>query len=50
MKWIYSQIGHVILGRLIEVCSGQSYEEYLAEHLFLPLGMKDTYFFLPAEK
>jgi len=50
MKWIYSQIGYAILGRLIEVCSGQSYEEYLAEHLFLPLGMKDTYFFLPAEK
>jgi CubicO group peptidase (beta-lactamase class C family) len=50
MKWIYSQIGYAILGRLIEVCSGQSYEGYLAEHLFLPLGMKDTYFFLPAEK
>jgi len=49
-KWIYSQIGYAILGRLIEVCSGQSYESYLAEHLFLPLGMKDTHFFLPAEK
>ncbi len=50
LKWIYSQIGYAILGRLIEVCSGQSYEEYLAEHLFLPLGMNDTYFFLPAGK
>ncbi|HYW43640.1 MAG TPA: serine hydrolase domain-containing protein [Bryobacteraceae bacterium] len=49
-KWIYSQIGYAILGRLIEVCSGQSYEEFLAEHLFQPLGMKDTGFFLPAEK
>jgi len=49
-KWIYSQIGYAILGRLIEICSGQSYEQYLAEHLFLPLGMKDTHFFLPAEK
>lgn len=49
-KWIYSQIGYAILGRLIEVCSGQSYEAYLTDHLFLPLGMKDTHFFLPAEK
>jgi CubicO group peptidase (beta-lactamase class C family) len=49
-KWIYSQIGYAALGRIIEVCSGQSYEDFLAEHLFKPLGMKDTYFFLPAEK
>jgi len=49
-KWIYSQIGYAALGRLIEVCSGKSYEEFLAERLFHPLGMKDTYFFLPAEK
>jgi len=49
-KWIYSQIGYAALGRLIEVCSGKSYEEFLAERLFQPLGMKDTYFFLPLEK
>jgi CubicO group peptidase (beta-lactamase class C family) len=49
-KWIYSQIGYAALGRLIEVCSGKSYEDFLAERLFEPLGMKDTYFFLPAEK
>ncbi len=49
-KWIYSQIGYAALGRLIEVCSGKSYEQFLAERLFQPLGMKDTYFFLPAEK
>jgi CubicO group peptidase (beta-lactamase class C family) len=49
-KWIYSQIGYAALGRLIEVCSGKTYEEFLAERLFHPLGMKDTYFFLPTEK
>jgi len=49
-KWIYSQIGYAALGRLIEVCSGRSYEEFLAERLFQPLGMKDTYFFLPPQK
>ena len=49
-KWIYSQIGYAALGRLIEVCSGKSYEEFLSERLFQPLGMKDTYFFLPPAK
>jgi CubicO group peptidase (beta-lactamase class C family) len=49
-RWIYSQIGYAMLGRLIEVCSGQPYEKFLAERLFEPLGMKDTYFFLPPEK
>jgi CubicO group peptidase (beta-lactamase class C family) len=49
-KWIYSQIGYAALGRLIEVCSGESYEKFLAERLFQPLGMKDTHFVLPPEK
>jgi CubicO group peptidase (beta-lactamase class C family) len=49
-KWIYSQIGYAALGRIIEVCSGKSYEQFLDERLFQPLGMKDTYFFLPAAK
>ena len=49
-KWIYSQIGYAALGRIIEVCSGKPYEQFLAERIFQPLGMKDTYFFLPPEK
>lgn len=49
-KWIYSQIGYAALGRLIEVCSDKSYDEFLAKRLFQPLGMKDTYFFLSAER
>jgi CubicO group peptidase (beta-lactamase class C family) len=49
-KWIYSQIGYATLGRLIEVRSGKAYEQFLAERLFGPLGMKDTYLFLPPEK
>jgi CubicO group peptidase (beta-lactamase class C family) len=39
-----------VLGRLIEVLSGQSLDEYLRSRLFEPLGMKDTYFYLPADK
>jgi CubicO group peptidase (beta-lactamase class C family) len=49
-RWFYSQIGYAALGRLIEVRSGKAYEQFLAERLFLPLGMKDTYLFLPASK
>jgi CubicO group peptidase (beta-lactamase class C family) len=49
-KWIYSQIGYGILGRLIEICSGKSYTEFLTERIFQPLGMTDTTFSLPAEK
>ncbi len=49
-KWIYGNFGYATLGRLIEVCSGKSYEGFLAERLFHPLGMEDTYFFLPAAK
>jgi len=39
-----------VLGRLIEVCSGQSLDKYLQKNIFYPLGMGDTYFYLPAEK
>jgi CubicO group peptidase (beta-lactamase class C family) len=49
-KWIYGNFGYATLGRLIEVCSGKSYEDFLAERLFHPLGMEDTYFFLPPAK
>jgi CubicO group peptidase (beta-lactamase class C family) len=49
-KWIYSQIGYAALGRIIEVCSGKSYADFLTDSLFKPLGMNDTTFFLPASK
>ncbi|MBH8568883.1 beta-lactamase family protein [Microvirga sp. STS02] len=39
-----------VLGRLIEVLSGQSLDQFLRTRLFEPLGMKDTFFYLPAEK
>jgi CubicO group peptidase (beta-lactamase class C family) len=39
-----------VLGRLIEVLSGQSLDQFLRQRLFEPLGMKDTYFYLPADK
>jgi CubicO group peptidase (beta-lactamase class C family) len=41
-KWAYCNAGIDTLGRIIEVKSGLSYEDYLAERIFKPLGMSDT--------
>ena len=48
-KWHYS-IAADVLGRLIEVASGQSFDVFLAKRIFQPLGMVDTGFYVPAEK
>lgn len=39
-----------VQGRLIEVLSGLSLDEFLKQNIFGPLGIKDTHFFLPKEK
>ena len=39
-----------VLGRLVEVVSGQPLDEFLTERLFLPLDMFDTHFRVPATK
>jgi len=41
-KWAYSNGGYALLGRLIEVVSGMSYEEYVQQHVFAPAGMTRT--------
>lgn len=43
-KYQYSNAGINTAGRIIEVVSGKSYEDFLNERLFAPLGMKDTTF------
>jgi CubicO group peptidase (beta-lactamase class C family) len=43
--WSYSSPGIEILGRLIEVCSGRKYEDFIANRVLRPLGMKDSFFF-----
>jgi len=48
--WNYSNIGIAALGRIIEVVTGQPYDRFLAERIFQPLEMKDTFFFVPADK
>ncbi|HEY0005909.1 MAG TPA: serine hydrolase domain-containing protein, partial [Pyrinomonadaceae bacterium] len=46
----YSSSGFAILGRIIEVVSGRAYEQFIKERIFDPLGMKDSFFFIPAGK
>jgi CubicO group peptidase (beta-lactamase class C family) len=47
--WRYSASNDV-LGRLIEVVSGQPLDAFFAERIFAPLGMADTGFFVPPAK
>lgn len=47
--WNYSHATDV-LGYLVEVLSEQRLDDYLQEHIFTPLRMKDTSFMLPSEK
>jgi CubicO group peptidase (beta-lactamase class C family) len=49
-EWSYSSAGIEVLGRIIEVCSGQKYEDFIAERILRPLGMKDSFFFPPPDK
>ena len=48
--WSYSSPGIEILGRIIEVCSGEKYADYITGHILKPLGMKDSFFFPPPDK
>lgn len=41
-KWSYSNSGYVLLGYLIEKISGGSYETFVRENIFTPLGMRDS--------
>ena len=43
-------VSTTILGRLVEVWSGQPFEEFLADRLFGPLGMTDTVFWADGER
>jgi CubicO group peptidase (beta-lactamase class C family) len=39
-----------LLGYLVEVVSGKPLDQFFQEQVFTPLGMRDTYFYLPASK
>jgi CubicO group peptidase (beta-lactamase class C family) len=48
-SWHYGMSTDVV-GRLVEVISGQPLDKYLADHVFGPLGMVDTGFMVPEEE
>lgn len=41
-KWDYSNAGFNVLGVIIEKASGQSYYDYVKDHILRPSGMNDT--------
>jgi len=47
--WTYSE-GLDVMGYFIEVISGKPFDKFLKTRIFEPLGMSDTWFYLPKEK
>jgi CubicO group peptidase (beta-lactamase class C family) len=47
--WNYS-VATDVVGRLVEVVSGQKLDDYFRQHIFAPLGMHDTFFSVPPDK
>jgi CubicO group peptidase (beta-lactamase class C family) len=47
--WIYS-MSMDIEGYIVEKLSGQTLPDFMRDHIFTPLGMKDAAFYVPAEK
>jgi CubicO group peptidase (beta-lactamase class C family) len=41
----YSNLGYAILGQLIEIVSGERYDQYVSRHILEPLGMNSSAFF-----
>lgn len=48
-KFTYSE-GLDVLGYFIEIVSGMPFDEFLRQRIFNPLGMNDTWFYLPESK
>ncbi|CAN5372171.1 serine hydrolase domain-containing protein [soil metagenome] len=48
-RWTYG-LNADLLGCLVEVISGKTLSEFFEQQIFQPLGMKDSYFSIPADK
>ena len=48
-RWQYS-VATDVVGYLVEVLSGQSFDAFLRDHIFAPLGMRDTSFLIPRDR
>ena len=42
LHWLYSSPGYLLVAAIVEQVAGQPYGDFLAEHVFAPLGMKST--------
>jgi CubicO group peptidase (beta-lactamase class C family) len=47
-RMVYSDIGAILLGKIVERVSGETLDGYLHRHVFEPLGMHDTQYRPPA--
>lgn len=45
--WQYSNRNYTTLGLIVQRVSGESYEHYVKEHILTPLGMDNSFMFLP---
>ncbi|HOW85182.1 MAG TPA: serine hydrolase [Candidatus Aminicenantes bacterium] len=41
-SWAYNNSGYILLGAIIEKVSGKTYEQFVEERIFKPLGLKDS--------
>jgi CubicO group peptidase (beta-lactamase class C family) len=49
-KWVYSGLAGIdTLARVVEVASGQPFDQFLQKRIFGPLGMTDTFFQVPSD-
>jgi CubicO group peptidase (beta-lactamase class C family) len=49
-RWSYGGSGINTMGRIVEIVSGQPFDEYLQQRIFEPLGMKDTFYNVPEDR
>jgi len=43
-QWHYNNSGYIVLGHIIEHISGMSYADFISQHIFDRLGMKNSYY------
>jgi CubicO group peptidase (beta-lactamase class C family) len=49
VRFLYSDLGFILLGKLVERVSGEPLAQYDTSHIFVPLGMRDTRYLPPSD-